>query len=255
KLDPLQATKAGLLTALHDTQSPTLLFTASHGVEYEATDPHQRDLQGALLCQDWQGDRKSIPVEHLVAAQDINTKVNLSGSIAFLFACYSAGTPQFDSFYRMEFKTQGTAITKKPFVAALPQRMLRLQHRGALAVVGHVERVWGSSFLAMGNTSLSGDRAQHVKQSAVFESALDQLLMGYPIGSAMDYLNIRYAALSTELTNLYHEIGDAPSTLQAYELAELWTANNDARGYIILGDPAVRLGSQPLSIAQPSPNA
>ncbi|TFG70208.1 MAG: hypothetical protein E4H27_06260 [Anaerolineales bacterium] len=146
----------------------------------------------------------------------------------------------------MAFKEQGKAIAKKPFIAALPQRMLRLQERGALAVVGHVERVWGASFLAAGQNPPDGTPTGNGKQTAVFENAIDQLLRGHPIGSALDCFNMRYAALSTELTNLYHEIGNNPTTRQAYELAELWTANNDAQGYIILGDPAVRLYSKPL---------
>jgi hypothetical protein len=127
--------------------------------------------------------------------------------------------------------------------------MLRLKERGALAVVGHVERVWGSSFLAAGQSAIPDADAQNLKHTAVFENALEQLLRGHPLGSALDCFNMRYAALSTELTNLYHEIGDHPTAKQAYELAEYWTANNDAQGYIILGDPAVRLFSTPLEMS------
>jgi hypothetical protein len=252
-LEPEQSTKASLLTAIQDIQAPSLLFTASHGMEYDEDDPHQRTLQGALLCQDWQGDAHTIPANQFISSDDITNKVNLTGTIAFLFACYSAGTPQFDSYYRMTFKEQGKTIAQKPFIAALPQRMLRLQERGALAVVGHVERVWGTSFLAAGQTPPTGTDTQIVNQTVVFESALDLLMQGHPIGSALDCFNMRYAALSTELTNLYHEIGDHPTTKQAYELAERWTANNDARGYIILGDPAVRLHSKPLDVIRRLP--
>ena len=252
KLEPAQATKAGLLTAIQDIQAPTLLFTASHGVEYDEDDNNQRAFQGALLCQNWQGDINAIPSEQYISAADMTSKVNLMGTIAFLFACYSAGTPQFDSYYRRSFKEQGKTIAKVPFVAALPQRMLRLKERGALAVVGHVERVWGTSFLAAGQTPPQGANSHSYKHTAVFENVLDQLLKGQPIGSALDCFNMRYAALSTELTNLYHEIGDHPSTKQAYELAERWTANNDAQGYIILGDPAVRLSCKPLEVTRPT---
>jgi hypothetical protein len=115
-------------------------------------------------------------------------------------------------------------------VAALPKAMLGLP-RGALAVVGHVERVWGTSYL--------GERQS--TQITVFESAVERMLKGMPVGAAMEYFNGRHAALSSELAvaleNLYLHRPDP------YELAGLWTANNDARGYIVLGDPAVRLFS------------
>jgi hypothetical protein len=107
---------------------------------------------------------------------------------------------------------------------------------GALAVVGHVERAWGTSYL--------GPRQS--QQLAVFEGAVERLLKGQPVGLAMEYFNGRYAALSSELTSILDNVHwQKPDP---YELAKLWTANNDARGYIIVGDPAVRLpGAIPLA--------
>jgi hypothetical protein len=99
-------------------------------------------------------------------------------------------------------------------------------------VIGHVERAWGSSFL--------GPRQS--EQIAVFQSAVERLLKGHPVGSAMEYFNTRYAALSTELTHALElaEDGFGPAP-DPCEIAGMWTANNDARGYIVVGDPAVRL--------------
>jgi hypothetical protein len=62
----------------------------------------------------------------------------------------------------------------------------------------------------------------------------------------MDYFNLRHAATSTELTYLYDRLSDPMTVQDAYELAKLWTASNDARGYVVLGDPAVRLNVVPL---------
>jgi hypothetical protein len=122
--------------------------------------------------------------------------------------------------------------------------MLGRHGGGALAVVGHVERAWGTSYL--------GPRQS--QQLAVFESAVECLLKGQPIGLAMEYFNGRYAALSSELTAMMQSAPlssgraslrgySSGQELDPYELAELWTANNDARGYIVIGDPAVRLPS------------
>jgi hypothetical protein len=96
--------------------------------------------------------------------------------------------------------------------------------------------VWSLSYLGPEQRTSLGD-ARRDEHLAVFESMMDHLLHGYPVGAAMDYFGTRYAALSTELTAAF----DAFTEPDDFQLAELWTANHDARGYVIIGDPAVRL--------------
>jgi hypothetical protein len=242
-IDPKKATKANLLGILQLTPPPALLFAATHGIELAPDDPRQRELQGSLICQDWSARRGALTPESYVSAADLATSKssNLKGMIVFLFACFGAGTPQVDEYHRHEFKAHAAPIAPTPFVAALPKAMLSLKDRGALAVIGHVERAWGLSFLAdlTGRPeTMDGRKREHVE---VFASVIDRLLDGHPVGSAMDYMNMRHAALATELTYLYDRMAEPPSSEDLYRLAELWTANNDARGYIVVGDPAVRL--------------
>jgi hypothetical protein len=229
-----EATKAHLLRLMADQETPAFLFTASHGMEFPPDDPNKRQPahQGALLCQDWHGPSAwhgEIPQDFYLAGDDLAEDVSLSGLIAFFFACYGAGTPLYDEFTKQAFKERKETITERPFVAALPSAMLSLPRGGALAVIGHVERAWGSSFLGSGRS----------EQVTVFESAIKRLLKGQPVGLAMDYFDGRYAALSTELTTVLEETDTGD--IDPYEMARLWTENNDARGYVIVGDPAVRL--------------
>jgi hypothetical protein len=238
-----QTTRARLLEALRRDSAPALLFTAGHGMEFDPDDPaKQRDNQGALVCADWRGPRNPVSPDDYLSGEVLAAQpdVNLLGSIVFLFACYGAGTPRIDDYGRQTYMDKGKVIAKRPFIAALPKAMLSLAQGGALAVIGHVERVWSLSYLGPAQRSRLGElrRDEHL---AVFESAVDRLLRGYPVGAAMDYFDMRYAALSTELAEAYA----SPIGPDVYHLAELWTANHDARGYIVIGDPAVRLRVAP----------
>ena len=116
------------------------------------------------------------------------------------------------------------------FLASLPQRLLGHSRGGALAIIGHVDRAWGCSFIWEGISS----------QLTAFKSTLKCLAAGRRVGFATAYFNERFAELSTMLSTQIEDIkfGAEPDERA---LAGLWTANNDARSYIIVGDPAVRL--------------
>ena len=67
---------------------------------------------------------------------------------------------------------------------------------------------------------------------------LNPILGGHRVGNALDQFNIRWAALTTEISDRL-KVGTTPQAQT--ELANLWVARDDARNYIVFGDPAVRL--------------
>lgn len=230
EISPAESTKEKLSQLMGGTETPSLLFTASHGVAFPKDHPRQFPHQGALLCQNWPGPLKwkgeLNSEEHYFAADDIGDDANVKGLIAFHFACFGAGTPKFNSFSRRANSGE-TELAPHSFMARLPQRLLS---RGALAVIGHVDRALSRSFFS----------ARAGKQLAVFESAFETLIAGKPLGFATEYFNQRYAELSSDLQTELEEIENGKAA-DDNNLADLWTSSNDARNYAIIGDPAVRL--------------
>jgi len=222
--DPgLSATKENLGLLLNQHPAPALLFTASHGVGYPKGHPHQRALQGALVTQDWKKLLgKPDPETHLFSAVDIQANANLHGMIAFNFACYSLGTPQFNDFKQNDGEAE---IAERPFIARLPQKLLGHANGGALAAIGHVDRAWSHSF-----------RHRTVKQLTVFQSAIACLMQGCPVGYAMEFFNQEYAELASDCNQ-----GIQNKTKNDQEIATLWTRSHNARNFAVFGDPAVKV--------------
>ncbi|MCP4549162.1 MAG: hypothetical protein GY835_22135 [bacterium] len=239
-----EAAKDQLHRLLGGNETPALLVTSCHGVRFPIGDPRQRSQQGALLCQDWPGPNAvsgELSHDYYLTADDIaSDNARLSGLIAVFFSCYSAGTPTGDSFGH-QISGQDERIAPYPFVSRLAQRLLGHPKGGALAVLGYVGR----------NLNLFEEN----DQISPFESSLRRLLDGTPVGHAMEYINQRYAELSVDLSELLWEAQYNQINLNARALSRVWRLSNDARSFILLGDPAVRLmAGQPRPGASPDHN-
>ena len=106
---------------------------------------------------------------------------------------------------------------------------------GTAAVIGHIERAWPSSFLW---GAIPDGTLPH--QTVAFESTLRLLLNGYPVGAAVEFLNERHAELASMLSALLEDI-QVGAPYDRADLISYWMGDHDAAGYVVIGDPAVRL--------------
>ncbi|MDQ0373956.1 hypothetical protein [Cellulomonas humilata] len=223
------ATKSRLLDLLVGPDGPDVLFTAGHGLSAAPGTPPE--VVGALLCQDWPGPLAAsgpVDAEHYVAADDLGDAA-VRPRVVFTFACFGAGTPRRSDY------PGGTGslveLADRAFTSRLPQRMLSQPAGGALAFVGHVDRAWSCSFLWK----------RMATQITPFRSTLLALMNGERLGFAMEAMTARYAELATEVTDRLQTERTYGTAVDATELVGLWTALHDSRGYVVLGDPAVRV--------------
>ena len=200
---------------------PALLFSGGHGMAYLSSHADFESKQGAMLCQDYEPGKPIVP-DCYCSAVDLG-EAQVHGLVHFMFACYGGGWPEFDDFAGED--DAPSRISPKPMLSRLPQALLSHPQGGALAVIAHVERAWASSF---------ADKAKN-SQLQSFSSVSASILKGDRIGQAMDQFNARWAMLDSQLREL------SLGTVNSAKLCTHWVDRNDARNYIVIGDPAVRL--------------
>jgi hypothetical protein len=228
-----QATKARLTDIFRgsiDGGAPAIVFTGSHGAEWAIADPAiQQQRQGALVTQEWSRGQPLQP-DHYFSGEDLPADANVHGLIAFVFACFGGGCPDKDSYF---FAADGSkiALTPVPLVASLPQALLA---RGALAVIAHVDRAFSYGF----------EDVMGTPQEQLLRTPLELLMKGQRVGMAADPLNLQWSALAAQLGLALG--GNLPGMPQPRStvVANLFIARDDARNYIVLGDPAVRLRTE-----------
>ncbi len=236
-----KATKSQLIEILRGNVaggSPAVIFIGSHGCEYKSDDPvKQLRMQGSLLTQEWTPGTPAGPANQF-CADDVPADARLPGTIGFLFACYSGGCPAQNNYY---FSNDGSPINVAPasFITRLPQALLS---HGMLAVIAHIDLAFPYAFVDTSGTP----------QPQAIRTPLELLMKGKRAGLAADSLSILWSSRSSLLAQAQAGAqavpaaataasGAATATPVSRAIAQMTIARDDARNYIVLGDPATRL--------------
>lgn len=221
-----EATRERLFQLTSGPQAPDFLFTASHGLGSRPGAADQRQIQGALLCQDWAGPGQ--PTDGCYLAGDhLPTGDGPAPRVAMFFACFGGGTPADNDFAFRPDPRARRRLAPRGFVARLPQRLLA---RGTLAVLAHVDVAWSWSFHF-------GDAGP---QLSTLQGTIDRVMLGDRVGHATEHLNARYGELLGRL-EVWRTRRGANVPVDDHDIVNRWTAATDARNYVVLGDPAVRI--------------
>lgn len=220
---------------------PSVLLSMSHGLGAPqggwASEADKRERQGALV----------LPQERFLTAAELASRPFLPGGIWFYFACFGAGTParsSYEHWLRQLPRTDPSAAAlldsalpqkgTRPFIAALPQAVLA-NPEGPLGVMGHVDLAWSYSFSDHGRDTSS-------RFHGVLEALAEGRRAGVALGALMRFVN----ETSFSLTTLYNQEQLARQGAQVAPIDPVsrlyqWILRQDLAGYILLGDPAVRL--------------
>jgi hypothetical protein len=238
-----QATLKAALRPANGDPSPALFFLASHGLTRAAGHAELLATQGAWIGSEWhKGLPNPSPASVSLTGAQVGADFCAPGSAIFALACFGAGTTPASDYARYYNKLypQRPPLPEQnaaqPFTAALPQRLLGARVSGqpasALAYVGHVDLSWSDSFW---------DAAKGRADLTLWSEFSRRLLTGQTVGMALDRLADRVnddnQAIATALES--RAISDETHLLTT--AGKAWISRNNTRGFILLGDPAVRL--------------
>jgi hypothetical protein len=232
--------KPGPLLEEATRQEPGVLFTMSHG----AGAPRQGWRSGEQQRL-FQGGMSFGPAGGLLTGEALAGRPFMPGGVWLMLACFGAGTPDVSKYqawleqlassgsFQGETSSVGASLPTdgRPFTAAVPKAVLA-SAQGPLAFIGHVDLAWTYSFRER-DTGTPVDRPDR------FIDVLHGLLRRDRVGVAFRELLRHYGQTNTELTALVESGVDDPE-----RRGHLWMLRNDLAGYILLGDPAVRLPLQ-----------
>ena len=126
-------------------------------------------------------------------------------------------------------------LAHAPVVSALPRRFLAHPGGGAAAVIGRRDRVW--SVGPVWSEPSEGGAADDPVAAAILAIAA-----GHPVGHAVQEM-ARSAAIPSERRREKLEAARFGARLDEVELAALWMEQRRREGWMVLGDPAVRVGA------------
>lgn len=224
-------------------EAPGVLFSVSHGEGAPRSGwpshEEQRRRQGAM----------SFGREGKLTGDDLRDKQFLPGGVWFMLACYGAGTPNTSAYRHWlaqlaasgQFRGRPEAVLAglpgpqdRPFIAAVPQAVLA-SPAGPLAFMSHIDLAWTYGFQELD--------AGPVGRPARYMAITRSLLRRDRVGVAMREL-LRFANLANlELTTLHDQAARSPeAALDPVRMGHLWMLREDLGAYVLLGDPAVRVG-------------
>ena len=226
---PSSASKDDFLKIVRDAPVSSLLLSVSHGKGANPDKPEaeRRTNQGALCFDD----------KTFVTAEDVRDGKFLPRGFWFLFACYGAGTPKRSAYQHWGSQGNVSCLPKEgenPYIAALPKAALA-NPEGPLAIVGHLDLAWVSSY-----SNVAGFRNQPTRFADLADIANKKAWRR--VGPIFGDFIRDLVDINSKITNTIdaEKAGSSPS-MTIGDRTRLWMLRQDLAAYILLGDPAAYL--------------